>query len=132
MKNAPVIYQQDGKPYHAGSPLIYGQNGQPLASSGGNVQKSKSSVGFSFGEPEKIVDILAGLDNASSNFTFLNTKVWPEQDIDMIYIQNYLIEKDGKKQIMNIWYKSDSNNKMMFNTYHITPQKRAFEGMHWN
>ena len=81
---------------------------------------------------KKIVDILAGLDNASSNFTFLNTKVWPEQDIDMIYIQNYLIEKDGKKQIMNIWYKSDSNNKMMFNTYHITPQKRAFEGMHWN
>jgi len=61
MEDAPVIYQQGGQPYHAGAPLIYSHDGQPLAPSG-NVSKRKSSIEFTFGDPEPIADILSNLE----------------------------------------------------------------------
>ena len=75
-------------------------------------------------------EILAELDVATTGYEYLDTGVWPDEN--MIFIKNFLVEIEGKKQVLNIWYMSDSNNKMAFNIFHITPHRRAFQGMHWN
>lgn len=79
---------------------------------------------------EKVPEILAELDVAPTGYEYLDTDVWPDEN--MIFIKNYLVEIEGKKQVLNIWYMNDSNNKMAFNIFHITPHRRAFQGMHWN
>jgi hypothetical protein len=78
----------------------------------------------------KVVEILDNIDNTSSHYKFLNTRIWP--DNNMIYIKNYLIEVDEKKMILELWYRKNDKDQMKFKAYHVNPKREKFEGMYWN
>jgi hypothetical protein len=79
---------------------------------------------------KKIVEIIANINNCSSNYKFLNTTVWPGKQ--MIYIKRYLIEVNEKMNHLELWYMESPEDGLTFNIYHLNPAREAFEGMHWN
>jgi hypothetical protein len=77
----------------------------------------------------EIKEYLNDFGTISSTYQFLNTDFL--LGAEMIYLKNYLVDIDGKKQILTLRYTAITKNNLDLRLFYITPQRRPFEVMHF-
>jgi hypothetical protein len=82
-------------------------------------------LGADYEHKAELVDYLDTIGKISSDYKFLETIVWPGDK--MIFIKNYLVEIDGDKKLLALWYKEDSKNTLSFNIFHISPYRHPIQ-----
>lgn len=78
---------------------------------------------------KKIKEYLRGFGEISPTYKFLNTDFIIGQK--MVYLKNYLVEIDDKKQILTLKYNAISKDMLDLRLFYLSSYRRDFEVMHF-